>query len=187
MKIIHTSSIKENISALKAGGKVLLSGIIYTARDQAHKRLVEAIKKGKKLPINLKGAVIYYCGPTKTPKGKVIGSCGPTTSSRMDAFTPALLKAGVSGMIGKGGRSPEVKKAIKKYKVVYFLAYAGCGALLAKYVLSAKPVAYKDLGPEAIYKLEVRDFPLIVGIDTRGRSIYKSHKSQVKILKEREK
>ena len=133
------------------------------------------MRKKKKLPIDLKGAVLYYCGPTKTPKGKIIGACGPTTSSRMDAFAPVLLKAGVLAMIGKGRRSPEVAEAIKKYKAVYFLTYAGCGALLAQSVRKARPVAYEDLGPEAIYKLEVKDFPLIVGIDSRGRNIYGSH------------
>ncbi len=157
---------------LKAGDRLFFSGTIYTARDQAHKRLVEAIKKGQRLPIDLKGAVIYYCGPTQTPKGKIIGSCGPTTSARMDEFTPILMKAGLRGMIGKGNRSPEAIRAIKKYGGVYFLIYAGCGALLAKYVKKAKPVAYKDLGPEAIYKLEVKDFPLIVGIDVKGGNIY---------------
>jgi len=157
---------------LKAGEKVLFSGTIYTARDQAHKRLAEAIKKHQKLPIDLKGAIIYYCGPTKTPKGKIIGSCGPTTSSRMDEFTPALLKAGVRGMIGKGRRAKEVIAAIKKYKAVYFLTYAGCGALLARSVKKAKIAAYKDLDPEAILKLEVNNFPLIVGIDAKGRNIY---------------
>jgi len=161
---------------LKVGQEIRFSGVIYTARDQAHKRLVEAIKAGKKLPINLKGAVIYYCGPTKTPKGKIIGSCGPTTSSRMDDFTPALLKAGLLAMIGKGARSKEVIAAIKKHKAVYFLVYAGCGALISKYVKKATPVAYQELGPEAIYKLEVRDLPLIVGIDCSGRSIYKNKK-----------
>ncbi len=162
----------KKISKLKSGEEILLSGMIYTARDQAHKRLEEAIKKGQKLPIDLKGAIIYYCGPTKTPKGKVIGSCGPTTSCRMDEFTPALLEAGVKGMIGKGSRCKEVIAAIKKYRAVYFLTYAGCGALLSKYVKSAKAVAYKDLGPEAIYRFEVEDFPLIVGIDYRGKNIY---------------
>ena len=122
--------------------------------------------------MNLRGAIIYYCGPTKTPRAKIIGSCGPTTSSRMDAFTPTLLKAGLLGMIGKGSRSKEVIAAIKKYKAVYFLTYAGCGALLSKYIKKVTPVAYADLGPEAIYKLEVKDFPLIVGIDITGRSIY---------------
>jgi fumarate hydratase subunit beta len=130
---------------LKAGETVLASGVIYTARDQAHQRLSEAIKQGKRLPFELKGAVIYYCGPAKTPRGKAIGSCGPTTSSRMDEFTPLLIKKGLAGMIGKGRRSPEVRQAIKKSGAVYFLAYAGCAALLNRFVKSAKPVAYKEL------------------------------------------
>jgi len=172
MKKIRTPLDEGQITKLKAGEEVLLSGIIYTARDQAHKRLVEAIAKNKKTPIGLRGQIIYYCGPTKTPRGKAIGSCGPTTASRMDDFTPLLLKAGLKGMIGKGSRSPEVIRAIKKYRGVYFLAYAGCGALLTKYVKKAEPVAYKDLGPEAIYKLEVVGFPLIVAIDSGGNNIY---------------
>lgn len=157
---------------LKAGEEVLFSGVIYTARDQAHQKLVQALKEGKKPPFNLKGQVIYYCGPTSTPKGKIIGSCGPTTSSRMDSFTPALLAAGLKAMIGKGSRSREVTAAIKKYRAVYFITYAGCGAFLTKYVRSKKLMAYPELGPEAIYKLEVEDFPLIVAADTKGRSIY---------------
>ena len=172
MKKINTPLEKKEIKKLKAGERVILSGIIYTARDQAHKRLVEAINKNQKTPLDLKGRVIYYCGPAPTPRGKIIGSSGPTTSSRMDEFTPALLKKGVLAMIGKGRRSRQVIQAIKKYQAIYFLTYAGCGALLSKYVKKNNPVAYKDLGPEAIYKLEVRDFPLIVGIDTKGRSIY---------------
>jgi fumarate hydratase subunit beta len=172
MRKIETPLSKKEIMKLKAGEFVYLSGTIYTTRDQAHKRLTEALKQGKRLPINLKDAVIYYCGPTRTPRGKIIGSCGPTTSSRMDTFTPALLKAGLKGMIGKGSRSDEVSRAIKKYGAVYFLTYAGCGALLAKYVKKARAVAFKDLGPEAILKLEVKDFPLIVGIDSQGGSIY---------------
>lgn len=168
----NVKSVMCNVKKLKTGEKLFLTGVIYTARDQAHKRLVEALKKGRKLPIDLKGAIIYYCGPTKTPKGKIIGACGPTTSSRMDEFTPALLCAGVRAMIGKGKRSPEVIAAIKKYRAVYFLTYAGCAALLAKYVQKAKPVAYKDLGPEAILELQVKDFPLIVAIDVKGKDIY---------------
>ena len=160
------------IETLKAGDEIKLSGVIYTARDQAHKRLVDAAKSGKRLPLDLKGAFIYYYGPTKTPKGKIIGSCGPTTSSRMDEFTPFLLGRGLKGMIGKGARSKEVRAAIKKHKAVYLLAYAGCGALISKYVKKVTPVAYQDLGPEAILKLEVKDFPLIVGIDANGGSIY---------------
>jgi fumarate hydratase subunit beta len=169
---MQKSKLQFKIKNLKVGNKVFLNGIVYTARDQAHKRLVDAIKESKKLPINLKDAIIYYCGPTKTPRGKTIGSCGPTTSSRMDEFTPTLVKAGLKGIIGKGNRSEEVVAAIKKYKAVYFLTYAGCGALLSKYIKKVTPVAYKDLGPEKILKLEVKDFPLIVGIDARGRSVY---------------
>lgn len=164
---------QECMSKMKCGEEFLLSGIIYTARDQAHKRLVEALKQGKKLPLSLRGQIIYYCGPTPAPKGKPIGSCGPTTSLRMDEFTPALLKAGVKGFIGKGRRSEGVLKALKKYRGIYFLTYAGCGALLSKYVKRSKLVAYRDLGPEAIYELEVADFPVIVAIDTKGISIYK--------------
>lgn len=161
-----------DISKLKIGDEVFYTGKIYTARDQAHKRLVEAIKNNIKLPIELRGKIIYYCGPTKTPYGKVIGSCGPTTSSRMDSFTPELLKSGVIAMIGKGSRSEEVGKVIKSEKAVYFLTYAGCGAFLSKYVKKNKVVAYPELGPEAIYELEVENFPLIVGIDSKGRNIY---------------
>jgi len=174
MRRIKTPLEKTAFNGLKIGDAVLLSGVIYTARDQAHQRLAEAIKKKKKLPLDLRGQIIYYCGPTKTPKGGVIGACGPTTSSRMDEFTPLLLKAGLKGMIGKGRRSKEVIAAIKKHKAVYFLTYAGCGALLSKYIKHCEPVAYKDLGPEAIYKLKVRNFPLIVGIDSRGKNIYKT-------------
>ncbi|MDD5238274.1 MAG: FumA C-terminus/TtdB family hydratase beta subunit [Candidatus Omnitrophica bacterium] len=174
MKIIKIPLRKEEVQELKAGDEILLSGIIYTARDQAHKRLGTAIKQRKHLPLDLKGIIIYYCGPAKTPKGKTIGSCGPTTSSRMDKFTPLLLNSGVKGMIGKGARSKEVIAAIKKHKAVYFLAYSGCGALLSKYIKKATVFAYKDLGPEAIHKLEVKDFPLIVGIDSHGRSVYKN-------------
>jgi len=172
MSKIITALDFNTIKSLKAGEELFLSGIIYTARDQAHKRLTEAIKAGKRLPIELKSAVIYYCGPTQTPEGKVIGSCGPTTSSRMDAFTPLLLSKGLRAMIGKGAISEEVRAAIKKYRGVYFVTYAGCGALLAKCVRKAKVVAYGDLGPEAILRLEVKDFPLIVAIDTNGGSIY---------------
>lgn len=164
MKRITLPLNAKQIASLRPGERVALSGVMYAARDQAHARLTQALRNGKKLPIALKDAVIYYCGPTKTPKGKVIGSCGPTTSSRMDAFTPLLLNAGMKGMIGKGGRSAEVKKAIKKYRAVYFLTFSGCGALLSKFVRKAKPVAYLDLGPEAIFRLEVKDFPVIVNI-----------------------
>ncbi len=160
------------LANLKAGDEVLLTGEIFTARDQAHKRLVELIGKNLKLPLDLKNKIIYYCGPTKTAPGRVIGSCGPTTSSRMDKFTAALLSVGLKGMIGKGRRSEEVRQLIKKYKAVYFLATGGAGAFLSKRVVSAKPILFKELGPEAIYKLQVKDFPLIVSIDTKGIDIF---------------
>jgi fumarate hydratase subunit beta len=172
MKKISAPLDMEQAASLKAGDEVLLSGIIYTARDQAHLRMAAAIVRGKRLPLELKGAVIYYCGPNPAPKGKVIGACGPTTSRRMDEFTPLLLKKGMAGMIGKGDRSPQVISAIKKYRGVYFAAYAGCGALIAGLVKKAGAVGYKDLGPEAVYELTVKDLPLIVAIDTRGRNIY---------------
>ncbi len=172
VKKVEVQSLAGQLKSLRAGQEILLSGVVYTARDQAHKRMLKALTSGKKLPFDLKRAVVYYCGPTRTRPGRVIGSCGPTTSRRMDPFTPFLLQKGLRVMIGKGDRSQEVKKAIKKCKGVYFLAYAGLGALVAGHVKKAKVVAYKDLGPEAVYKLDVRDLPLIVGIDSRGRSIY---------------
>ncbi len=160
------------LKALKAGDEVLLSGVIYTARDAAHKRLFDMIMGGKRIPLDLKNAVIYYTGPTPPRPGRAIGSCGPTTSSRMDVFTPALLKLGLRAMIGKGDRSAEVRKAIKKHASVYFLATGGIGALLSTKIISAKAVLFKELGPEAVYRLEVRDFPLTVGIDPKGIDIY---------------
>ncbi|MFH1413246.1 MAG: FumA C-terminus/TtdB family hydratase beta subunit [Candidatus Omnitrophota bacterium] len=173
MKKIRTPLEKRQIQKLKVGDEVLLTGVIYTARDQAHKRLNDAIKKGKKIPVVLGNQIIYYCGPTATLRGKAIGSCGPTTSSRMDEFTPLLLSKGLRGMIGKGKRSQEVIRAIKKHKAVYFLAYAGCGALISKFIQRVRPMAYKDLGPEAIYRLDVKNLPLIVAVDGKGRNIYK--------------
>jgi fumarate hydratase subunit beta len=172
MKKLRTPLTEDTIRNLKAGDEVSLSGVIFTARDAAHKRLFDLIKKKKRIPIDFKSAVIYYVGPTPAYPGKIIGSCGPTTSSRMDKFTPALLKLGLKGMIGKGERSGEVHSAIRREKAVYFLATGGVGALLSTRVRRAKAVLYKDLGPEAIYRLEVEDFPLIVGIDSKGRDIY---------------
>ncbi|HDZ77241.1 MAG TPA: TRZ/ATZ family protein [Candidatus Omnitrophica bacterium] len=176
MKKIKLPLDKGRIKNLKAGEELLLSGLIYTARDQAHKKLVEAIKKGRKLPFALKNAIIYYCGPTPARKGRVIGSCGPTTSSRMDDFTPALLRCGLSAMIGKGSRDESVVGAIKKYKAVYFIAFSGCGAFASRFVKKRKLVAYPELGTEAIQALEVRDFPVIVGIDCYGRNILERKK-----------
>jgi fumarate hydratase subunit beta len=163
---------RSDVLKLRAGQQVLLSGAVFTARDQAHKRLVELINKGKKLPFNLQGEIIYYCGPTAAARGKPIGSCGPTTASRMDEFAAPLFKQGLLGMIGKGRRRRGVRDLIRKYRTVYFIAPAGCGALLAKRVKSRRIVSFKELGPEAIYRLEVADFPLIVGIDSSGQSIY---------------
>jgi fumarate hydratase subunit beta len=169
---IRTPLTEDVRKSLKAGDEVLLTGTIITARDAAHKRLCETLKRGKKLPINLKDAIIYYCGPTPARPGRAVGSCGPTTSSRMDAFTPSLIELGLGGMIGKGDRSDEVKRAIKKHKCVYFLATGGIGALLSTKVKSAKVILYNDLGPEAIHKMEVKDFPLLVGIDSKGIDLY---------------
>ena len=166
-KKVFTPLTNSEIKKLKAGEQILLSGVIYTARDAAHKRMI------RKLPFNIKGQVIYYTGPTPAPPGKIIGSCGPTTSARMDIYTPELLKIGLKGMIGKGNRCDETIKAIKKYKAIYFVAIGGAGALLSKKIKSAKVIAYKDLGPEAIYRLEVKDFPVIVGIDSCGKNILK--------------
>ncbi|UCB57780.1 MAG: fumarate hydratase C-terminal domain-containing protein [Candidatus Omnitrophota bacterium] len=170
---MYSPLAEKSIKSLKVGDEVSLSGVIYTARDLAHQELSDAVRHNRKLPICLRDQVIYYCGPTPRQKDRVIGSCGPTTSSRMDDFTLDLLKVGLKGMIGKGPRSPQVRAAIKKYKAVYFLAIGGCGALLSTRVKKARVVAYKKFGPEAIYRLEVEDFPLIVGIDSAGRDIYK--------------
>lgn len=159
----------KDIKSLKAGDRVLLTGVLYTARDAAHKRLTVEIKKP---PIPLKGQILYYCGPTPSMPGRPIGSAGPTTSSRMDVFTGTLLKAGLKGMIGKGQRSKEVRELIKKHKAIYFVATGGAGALLAKQIRSAKIAAYPDLGPEAIYELNVADLPVIVANDIKGNDIF---------------
>lgn len=171
MKRLNLPLKTEDIRFLKAGDSFLLSGKLYTARDAVHKILANLIKNKKKLPIALKGITIYYTGPAPHPPRKVIGSCGPTTSARMDIFTPLLLKAGVKAMIGKGRRSKAVREAIKKYKAVYFLAPAGCGALLSRKITKRRLIAYKNLGPEAIYELKIRDFPVIVGIDSKGKDV----------------
>ena len=165
---------------LKIGDSVLLTGTVYTARDAAHARMAEAIKKREKLPFNLKNSVIYYSGPTPQKPGKVIGSAGPTTAGRMDSFTPRLLAKGLKGMIGKGKRSEDVRKAIKKYKAAYFIATPGAGALLSRYIKAAKVIAYPELGTEAIRKLEVENFPLIVANDTSGRDIFEEGKKKFK-------
>jgi len=170
---ITTPLTKEIRTKLRCGEEVFLTGTIYTARDMAHKRLTRLIKQKKKIPLALKDAVIYYAGPTPRGAGRAFGSCGPTTSSRMDTFTPFLLDRGLGAMIGKGRRSSVVRKSIKKHKAVYFLAVGGAGAFLAKRIKMSELVAFKELGPEAIYRLEVRNFPLIVGIDSQGNDIFK--------------
>lgn len=167
---LRTPLTDKDISSLRAGDKVSISGFIYTARDRAHKKLVELMAKGNPLPIDIERAVIYYCGPTFC-KGK-LGSCGPTTSSRMDNFIKPLLRNGLKASIGKGARSPAVRAAIKKYRGVYFITYSGCGAYLSNFVSSARVAAFPELGPEAIYEFSVADFPLIVGIDAYGEDIY---------------
>ena len=176
-KRLNTPLTKEVRCSLRAGDRVLISGAVYTARDMAHKRLVEAIKKGGKLPLgslpfDMRNQIIYYTGPTPARKGKIIGSCGPTTSLRMDKYTPMLLGAGLGGVIGKGQRSADVISALRKYKSVYFAAIGGAGALLSTKVKNAKLVAYEDLGCEAVRQLEVIDFPVIVAVDTYGGNIY---------------
>lgn len=160
------------IRSLKAGDKVELYGTIYTARDIAHSRLVDLVKKDMELPIDIKGSVIFYVGPTPAKPGRVIGSAGPTTSYRMDSFTPILLEKGLRGMIGKGPRSKEVKNSIVKNKAIYFAAVGGAGALIAKSIKKSTLIAYEDLGPEAIRKLEVEGFPAIVVNDIYKNDLY---------------
>lgn len=167
---VTTPLTKEKVSKLKAGEEIVLDGLIYTARDRAHKKLVDCIAKGTKLPFDVRDQIIYYCGPII--KGKILSSCGPTTSSRMDLFMERVLKAGLRATIGKGKRRHYVRTLCKKYKSVYFLTHAGCAAYLRKCVQSFRMVALKELGPEAIYEFTVKDFPLIVGIDSSGRDIY---------------
>ena len=163
---------KEVINELKAGDYVFLSGVIYTARDAAHKRIDETLNEGKELPVDIKNNTIYYMGPSPAREGRPIGSAGPTTASRMDKYAPRLLDLGLLGMIGKGRRSDAVKDAIIRNGAVYFAAVGGAGALLSKAIVSSEVVAYDDLGTEAIRKLTVKDFPVIVVIDNKGNNLY---------------
>lgn len=160
------------ISELKCGDSILLTGIIYTARDAAHKRLIELIEKGEELPFDLEGETIYYVGPTPPKPGMVIGSAGPTTSYRMDAYAPKLLDLGLKGMIGKGLRNEEVIESIKRNKAIYFGAIGGAAALIGKSIVKSEVIAYEDLGSEAIRRLEVKDLPLVVIIDSLGNNLY---------------
>ena len=164
----------KDIKELSSGDYVYLTGTVYTARDAAHKRMDEALAKNEPLPIEMKGAVIYYMGPSPAREGRPIGSAGPTTASRMDKYAPKLLDLGMSAMIGKGKRNPAVKEAIVRNGAVYFAAVGGAGALLSKAIVASEVVAYDDLGTEAIRKLEVKDFPVIVVIDSKGNDLYET-------------
>lgn len=175
---LTTPLIDDMIEQLHAGDTVLLSGVVYTARDAAHARLVELLWQGKPLPIDLKGQVIYYVGPTPARPGQIIGSAGPTTSGRMDSFTPELLAAGLKGMIGKGQRDQSVIDAIQQHKAVYLAATGGAAAMLAKRIISCEIVAYEDLGCEAIRKLEVIDLPAVVINDCYGHDFYRENQSK---------
>ena len=173
-KYINVPIDTEEILKLNAGDYVYLTGTVYTARDAAHKRMYEALERGEKLPLEMKGNVIYYLGPSPAREGNVIGSAGPTTSSRMDKYTPALLDLGLKCMIGKGKRSKEVKESIVKNKAIYFAAVGGAGALLSRSIISSEVIAYEDLGTEAIRKLTVKDLPVIVVVDSQGNDLYET-------------
>jgi len=177
-KRITTPLSEEVIRDLRAGDRVLITGYLYTARDAAHKRMVESLQKGEKLPFDLKGQIIYYVGPTPPRPGQVIGSAGPTTASRMDKYVEPLLRLGLKGMIGKGNRSPRVRELLKKYRAVYFAAVGGVATLLRKYIKSSELIAYEDLGTEAIRKLYVEDFPVIVANDIYGGDIFEEGKER---------
>lgn len=163
---------RERAAQLRAGDRVLLSGTVYTARDAAHKRIFALLDKGEKPPFTLEGAVIYYAGPTPAQQGLAVGSCGPTTSGRMDPYAPKLLDLGLRAMIGKGERTPEVVEAIRRNGAVYFAAVGGAGALIAQRVESAQVIAFDDLGCESVKRMEVRDLPLTVAIDSQGNDLY---------------
>ena len=177
-KKIQTPLTREDVRTLQAGDSCLITGVIYTARDAAHKRLCELLDKGQPLPVDMENAIIYFVGPTPAKPGQAIGSAGPTTSYRMDAYSPALIAAGQTGMIGKGKRGPEVVAAMKEHGAVYFGAIGGCGALLSKCIKKAEIVAYEDLGAEAIRRLEVVDFPVVVIIDSEGNNLYETGRQE---------
>lgn len=172
MKVLHTPLSREDARALRCGESCLITGTIYTARDAAHKRLCELAAKGKPLPFDIEGAIIYFVGPTPAKPGQVIGSAGPTTSYRMDAYSPTLIALGQTGMIGKGKRGEAVVEAMRRYGAVYLGAIGGLGALLGKCVKKAEVIAYPDLGAEAVRRLEVENFPVVVVIDSEGNNLY---------------
>lgn len=171
---INVPLSRDEARKLKSGDSCLLSGVIYTARDAAHKRLCELVEQGKELPMDIQNSVIYFVGPTPARLGEVIGSAGPTTSYRMDTYSPILIAQGQTGMIGKGKRSNEVIAAMKEHGAVYFGAIGGCGALLSQCIKKSEIIAYEDLGAEAIHRLEVEDFPVIVIIDSEGNNLYET-------------
>jgi len=171
---INLPASDEELKSLKAGDYVYLTGTVYTARDAAHARMKEAVDRGEELPFPIKGSTVYYMGPTPAREGRVIGSAGPTTASRMDRYTPRLLDLGLKVMIGKGRRSKEVVEAAVRNGAVYFAAVGGAGALLSKCIVKADVIAYEDLGTEAVRKLQIKDFPAIVVLDTEGRNLYDS-------------
>ena len=171
---ITTPLTREKVRTLKSGDSCLITGVIYTARDAAHKRLCELVAAGKELPLDVKDSIIYFVGPTPPKPGEPIGSAGPTTSYRMDAYSPTMIAEGQTGMIGKGKRSPEVIAAMKEHGAVYFGAIGGCGALLSNCIKKAEVIAYDDLGAEAIRRLEVENFPVIVIIDSEGNNLYET-------------
>ena len=181
-KRIKLPLLEEDILELKAGDAVLLSGSLLSFRDAAHKRIVTALKNHESLPVQLAGETIYYMGPCPTPPGRVIGSAGPTTSGRMDNYTPTLLEAGIKGMIGKGQRSPEVIRSMVNHQAVYFAALGGAGALIARAIKKAEVIAYPDLGPEAIHRLNVEDLPVIVAIDSKGNDLYETGRKQYELI-----
>ena len=180
---LTTPVTKEDLAPLRAGDTVILSGIVYTARDAAHKRMMERLDKGEELPFDLEGSAIYYVGPTPEKPGEIIGSAGPTTSGRMDAYTPTMLEQGIMGMIGKGSRSKEVVESMKKNGVTYFAAVGGAAALIAKSVKKYEVLAYPELGPEAVARLTVEDFPAIVVIDCEGNNLYETNQAKYRTLK----
>lgn len=178
---ITTPVSDETIAKLKSGDRVYITGFLYTGRDSAHKKLIDLVEKGEELPIDVKGQFIYYVGPTPARPGKPIGSAGPTTSYRMDSYAPTLHRLGLKGTIGKGKRSEEVKESLKKYKGVYLSAVGGTGALISKSIESAEVIAYPELGPEAIRKIKVKDFPCIVINDMYGSDLYQEGKKKYQI------
>jgi fumarate hydratase subunit beta len=175
---IETPISDETIEKLRTGDRVFITGYLYTGRDSAHKKLIELVKEGKDLPLDIKGQFIYYVGPTPARPGKPIGSAGPTTSYRMDSFAPTLYSMGLKGTIGKGSRNEEVKEALKKYKAVYLSAVGGAGALISKSIESSEVIAYPELGPEAIRRVKVKDFPCIVINDMYGGDLYEEGKKK---------